>query len=221
MDPVRVRYQTYEFGSTDIHIKSLRDKQQFLDNFGEAEGMGISPSQWPLFGVVWESSEILAEKMLKFDIKGKRILEMGCGMALSSLLLNSRNADITATDYHPEVAAYLADNVKLNNGKHIPFLRTNWDNLEDHSLGKFDVLIGADLLYESQHVNLLTDFIHRHSNPECEVIIVDPGRGHHAPFSKRMVKLGYSHSQYQPPQLDLDKQIFKGRVLTYARESLA
>ncbi len=217
MKPVRIRYQTFEFGSLDIHIKSLRDKQQFLDSFGEAEGMGISPSQWPLFGVVWESSEILAEKMLEFDIKGKRILEIGCGMALSSLLLNSRDADITATDYHPEVASYLADNVKLNNGKEIPFLRTGWENLADESLGEFDALIGADILYERQHVNLLTDFIHRHSKPECEVIIVDPGRGHHAPFSKRMVELGYSHSQYQPPQLDSQKHAFKGQVLTYVR----
>lgn len=217
MKPVRIRYQTYEFGLLDIHIKSLRDKQQFLDSFGEAEGMGISPSQWPLFGVIWESSEILAEKMLGFDIKDKRILEIGCGMALSSLLLNLRNADITATDYHPEVASYLADNVKLNNGNQIPFLRTSWDNLEDESLGEFDVLIGADLLYERQHVNLLTDFIHRHTKPKCEVIIVDPGRGHHAPFSKRMVELGYSHSQYKPQQLDPDKQMFKGQILTYVR----
>ncbi len=217
MNPVRIRYQTYEFGSLDIHIKSLRDKQQFLDSFGEAEGMGISPSQWPLFGVVWESSEVLAEKMLEFDIKGKRILEIGCGMALSSLLLNSRNADITATDYHPEVASYLADNVKLNNGNHIPFLRTGWENLDDDALGEFDVLIGADLLYEKQHIKLLTDFINRHSKPECEIIIVDPGRGHHAPFSKRMVELGYSHNQYKPPQLDPLKQAFKGQVLTYMR----
>lgn len=217
MNTVRVRYQTFEFGSLDIHIKSLRDKQQFLDSFGEAESMGISPSQWPLFGVVWESSEILAEKMLNFDIQGKRILEMGCGMALSSLLLNSRNADITATDYHPEVAAYLVDNVKLNNGNPIPFLRTAWDNVDDNALGEFDVLIGADLLYEKQHISLLTDFINRHSASQCEIIIVDPGRGHHAPFSKRMVKLGFSHTQYKPQQLDPNKQAFKGQVLTYTR----
>ncbi|MEB8434084.1 class I SAM-dependent methyltransferase [Cocleimonas sp. KMM 6892] len=217
MKPVRIRFQTYEFGSLDIHVKSLRDKQQFLDSFGEAEGMGISPSQWPLFGVVWESSEVLAEKMMEYDIKGKRILEIGCGMALSSLLLNSRDADITATDYHPEVASYLADNVKLNNGNQIPFLRTGWENSDDHALGEFDVLIGADLLYEKQHIKLLTDFIHRHSKPECEVIIVDPGRGHHAPFSKRMVELGYSHSQYKPQYINPLRQAFKGQVLTYIR----
>ena len=216
MKPVRVRYQTYEFDGHDIHIKTLRDKQQFLDHFGEAEGMGISPSQWPLFGVVWESSQILAQKMLEFDIEGKRILEMGCGMALSSLLLNSRNADITATDYHPEVANFLSDNVNLNHGKHIPFLRTSWLN-EDDGLGEFDLLIGADLLYERQHVKQLADFIHRHAKPSCEIIIVDPGRGHHAPFSARMIELGYSHSQYKPALIDGIKQSAKTQILTYKR----
>lgn len=216
MKPVRIRYQTYEFDEHDIHIKSLRDKQQFLDNFGEAESMGISPSQWPLFGVVWESSEILAEKMSSYDIEGKRILEMGCGMALSSLLLNARNADITATDYHPEVSKFLPENVSLNNGKPIPFLCTNWLNQED-GLDTFDLLIGSDLLYEEQHIDQLIDFVVRHSKPHCEVIIVDPGRGHHAKFSKKMVSLGYTHNQYKPEFNDPDKAAFKGQLLTYTR----
>ena len=216
MKPVRIRYQTYEFDGHDIHIKSLRDRQQFSDNFGEAEGMGISPSQWPLFGVVWESSEILAEKMLTYDIKDKRILEIGCGIALSSLLLNARNADITATDYHPETANFLSDNVNLNNGKHIPYLRTSWLNEVD-GLGEFDLIIGADLLYERQHVKQLTDFIHRHTKPQCEIVIVDPGRGHHAPFSARMIELGYSHSQYKPVRDDPLIEVAKSQVLTYTR----
>jgi uncharacterized UPF0146 family protein len=36
--------------------------------------------------------------MLKVDINGKRILEIGWGMALVSHVLNSRGADITAMD---------------------------------------------------------------------------------------------------------------------------
>ncbi len=46
--------------------------------------------------------EGLALLMLDYDIKGKRILEMGCGIDLASLVLNSRRADITATDRHPQ-----------------------------------------------------------------------------------------------------------------------
>nr|WP_289054945.1 hypothetical protein [uncultured Psychrobacter sp.] len=54
---------------------------------------------------------------LSVFVAGKRILEVGYGMALSSLLLNHRRADITATDYHPTVEYFLDRNTTLNNNK--------------------------------------------------------------------------------------------------------
>lgn len=217
MSSVRVRYQTIEVGDIDIHVRSLRDRQQFSDPLGEAEALGISSAQWPLFGVVWASSEALANEMLDFAIEGKRILEVGCGMALSSLVLNARGANITATDIHPEVGGFLAENVKLNNGKKIPYLRTGWRDGCD-GLGTFDVVIGSDILYERDHIDLLSEFINRHANRKCEVLLVDPGRSHHAPFSKKMITLGYSHSQRKSENNESLRTPFKGQILRYLRE---
>ena len=216
MSAVRIRYHTYDIGGIDIHVRSLKDRQQFSDNGGRAEALGISSAQWPLFGVVWESSEILAHEMREYDIEGKRILEVGCGLALASLLLNHRNADITATDMHPEAGNYLAENVGLNDGQPIPFIRTGWTDILD-ALGKFDVIIASDVLYEREHVELLCGFIKRHSKPACEIIMVDPGRGHHAPFSKKMIALGFTHQQRKPVHGKYAHEKFKGQVLTYQR----
>ncbi|MCG9697314.1 protein N-lysine methyltransferase family protein [Shewanella sp. Isolate11] len=212
----RLRYQTIEFSSTDIHIRSLWDRQEFSDPLGEANSLGISSAQWSLFGVVWDSSRALASKMSTYDIAGKRILEVGCGMALASLLLNSRNADITATDYHPEAGRFLTENIRLNQGDDIPFLRTDWNNLKD-GLGTFDVIIGADLLYEREHIALLSAFIDRHANPDCEVILVDPCRGNQGSFSKTMSTLGYSHHQTKiEPRNDMSPK-YKGQMLFYKK----
>jgi ETFB lysine methyltransferase len=216
MSSIRVRYQTIEIGNVDIHVRSLRDKQEYSDPLGEAEALGISSAQWPLFGVIWTSSEVLAHEMASYAIEGKRILEVGCGMALSSLVLNSRNANITATDVHPEAGSFLAENVKLNNGNKIPFLRTDWKNTSD-GLGKFDVVIGSDILYERQHIEQLSEFINRHTNPKCEVLLVDPGRSNHAPFSKKMISLGYSHSQRKTEFSDQLSATFNGQILQYLR----
>lgn len=214
----RVRYQTIEFDEFDIHLRSLKDKQQFHDPFGEAERLGISSAQWSLFGVLWQSSRVLAEKMQDFNIEGKRILEIGCGLGLSSLLLNARHADITATDYHPEAGKFLAENVRLNQGDVIPFLRTDWKD-EHSGIGHFDLIIGSDLLYESNHIELLSQFIERHANPGAEVILVDPGRGNHAKFSKEMVKMDFDHNQYKPElEIEEGETPFKGVVLCYKRE---
>jgi predicted nicotinamide N-methyase len=216
MSSLRFQYQTFEFDDFDIHVRTLRDKQQYLDIDNVADKLGISSAQWPLFGIVWPSSEVLAHFMYDFEIKGKRILELGCGIALTSLMLNQRKADITATDYHPEVEAFLLKNIKLNDAVSIPFVRTGWAD-KISNLGKFDLIIGSDLLYEQEHTDLLSGFIDQHAKQKCEVIIVDPGRGRHANFSKKMVKLGYSHKQFKPEQADYLAQEFKGQILRYNR----
>lgn len=78
-------------------------------------------------------------------------------------------------------------------------------------------VFGSDLLYERNHGSILSDFINQHAKPGCEVILVDPGRGNHAQFSKKMVKLGYSHSQNKPENTGYLVQLFRGQILRYKK----
>jgi len=214
--PLRLRYQTIEFGNVDIHVCTLRDNQQFDDPNDVALKLGISSATWPLFGVIWPSSLVLAHHMAGCETAGKRILEIGCGMALSSLLLNQRNDDVTATDYHPEVGVFLERNTELNHGKAIGYQRVDWaDKASD--LGKFDMIIGSDVLYEDEHINLLADFIQKHASPNCEVILVDPGRGRKTKFSRRMETHGFSYTHTKPESTDYLEKPFKGHILRFLR----
>ena len=214
--PVRVRYQTIEVGHKDIHLCTLRDNQQFSDPDGVAEQLGISSATWPLFGVVWPSSLVLANHMLDYDIAGKRILEVGCGIGLSSILLNKRNADITATDYHPKVEHFLNRNAKLNNSKAIAFERVDWAD-ENCDLGLFDLIIGSDILYEDQHVELLANFIARHAKPQCKVILVDPGRGRRNKITNSLQAFGFTDNHIKPEHTDYLEEPFKGDILKFLR----
>ncbi|MES9831026.1 MAG: methyltransferase domain-containing protein [Candidatus Thiodiazotropha sp. DIVDIV] len=216
MTHLRLSYQTIEFGETDIHLCTLRNNQQFHDPDGVAEKLGISSATWPIFGVVWPSSLVLANLIFDYDISSKRILEVGCGIALSSLILNKRSADITATDYHPEAEKFLVRNTLLNEGAPIPFERVDWSDKNDH-LGLFDLIIGSDILYEDQHTELLAKFIERHAKPNCEVILVDPGRGRKSKLASRMIDLGYTSSVYKPEHTDYLSQEFKGHILQFVR----
>lgn len=216
MSKVRVRYQTIEIRNLDIHLKSLRDRQQFDDIDDVAQSAGVSPSSWPLFGVVWDSGVVLAQLMHHHDIAGKRILEVGCGLGLSSLVLNHRLADITATDYNPEAGAFLLANVQLNGGAEIPFFRQDWADL-DQQLGLFDLIIGSDLLYEPDHVHLLSAFIGRHAHPTCECILIDPGRGLQNRFSRQMETLGFRCEISRPDTSTYLKLPYKGKIFHYQR----
>lgn len=214
--PIRFRYRTIELGDVDIHIRTLRDTQQFQDLEPEDDDFGISSASWALSGVVWESGEALAHLMLDYDIQGRRILEVGCGIALASLVLQQRDADITATDRHPEAAAFLRVNEALNDTGEIAFTRADWED-EESDLGRFDLIIGSDLLYERDHIDALAGFIDRHANSECEVIILDPGRGLLAAFAKRMVSLGYEAGRCPPEDLPVFDPPFRARYGHYWR----
>ena len=214
--PLRLRYQTIEVGNTDIHLCTLRDNQQFEDHEGVADALGISSAAWPIFGVVWPSGIVLANHMLDYPIEGKRILEIGCGIALSSILLNGRQADITATDYHPEVEHFLARNTLLNQGRRITFERADW--ADDRSeLGLFDLIIGSDLLYEDEHVLLLAEFINNHAKPRCDVILADPGRGRKTKISVKLAVHGFSNRHTKPVHTDYLEKPFKGHILEFSR----
>ncbi|WDE00631.1 class I SAM-dependent methyltransferase [Thalassomonas actiniarum] len=216
MTNLRMCYQTIEFGKIDIHLCTLRNKQEFHDPEGIAEKLGISSASWPIFGIVWPSSLVLAHHMFDYDIGAKRVLEIGCGTALSSLLLNKQHIDITATDYHPEVESFLNRNTELNGNDRIPFERTSWADNND-SLGRFDLIIGSDLLYEEEHIELLSGFIRAHSNPVCEVIIVDPGRGRKNKLAKSLLEFGYIPSFSKPENTDYLDSDFKGHILKFLR----
>ncbi|MEA3384463.1 MAG: histidine kinase, partial [Campylobacterota bacterium] len=179
-----------------------------------AKDLGISSAQWPISLMLWPSGEILAKLMTSIDIKDKRILEVGCGIALSSLVLNKRLADITSTDYHPSVEGFLNGNTKLNNDNTIPFQRTNWTDTDD-TLGLFDLIVGSDLLYEETHIKSLSNFINNHANKSCEVIIIDPGRGNLNKFTKEMSLFGFSNNINS----DIDKTVYdyKGKIIQYIR----
>lgn len=153
--------------------------------------------------------------MESYKIANKRILEVGCGIGLASLLLNSRMADITSTDYHPSVEDFLEINTKLNDDRDIPFIRTGWID-EDDNLGKFDLIIGSDLLYEQDHFTLLSNFINNHANKNCEVIIIDPNRGLKNKFSRQMESFGFTCTQKIASSAD-NILNYKGTIITYAR----
>lgn len=212
----QVKFETLSLGGLDYRIRSLLDHQQYFDPDGDAERAGISSASWPLFGLVWPSSRILAGAMQSFAVEGKRILEIGCGLALASLVMRRRGADITASDCHPLAGAFLAENLRQNQLPAIPFQTGNWSD-SDPALGRFDLIVGSDVLYERSQPDILSRFIDRHSSPEVEVIIVDPDRGNRSGFNRDMADLGYAHSEQRAENRQVSGEPYKGRILSYRR----
>ena len=178
---VATKTVTVQVGGQDFRLRLLVDRMQRED---------------PFSGVLWPAGVALAEEMSAFPVEGKRILEAGCGLALPSLVLKRRGADITATDHHPEAGEFLRFNAAENGIATVPFKLGSWSEIQ---LGRFDLIIGADLLYEPNHPAQLAAFIARHAAPGAQVIVADPGRRQLSAFHKLMAAQNYARTEKRYP----------------------
>ena len=210
------RLLTVRLGGHDYRIRALSDLQQFADPTGHAHRAGISSALWSLFGQVWPSGRVLAEAMSTFDVAGKRILELGCGLGLSSLVLARRRADIVASDHHPLAESFLAYNAGLNDLPAVVYRDLPW-MVPDATLGSFDLIIGSDILYERDHAVQIAAMMLRHAKPDAELLITDPGRGNSAPFTRAMQAQGYAATEQRSRFNEKDEAPFRGRLLSYRR----
>lgn len=216
MPGYQVKVETVTVGGTDYQIRSLLNLQQYSDPLGEAERAGISPATWPLFGQVWPSSRVLALAMDSLALAGKRILEIGAGLALASLVAHRRHGNVTVSDCHPLSADFLRQNLLLNALTPLPHAPGNWTTANPE-LAQFELIIGSDVLYERNHPGDLAAFIHTHAAAQVEVIIVDPDRSNRTRFCHAMNDLGFSHHEHQAhPRLE-NGEPYKGRFLHFAR----
>lgn len=219
MDRFRVRYQTVEFGDEDIHLRSLRDTQEWDDCDGHAERLAISSSQWSHFGVLWDSAYVLAHLMARYEVGERRVLEVGSGLGLASLVLNRRGANITATDYHPDASAFMAVNTALNDDAPIPFHRVSWAEADDGRLQRFDLLIASDVLYERGQAKPFAAFLLRHAAPRCEIIVVDAGRGHRRDLDRALLDAHFVQDELEIRATDFPGERFRGRTHRYRRSA--
>jgi len=216
------KLETVRGSGADLQMRSLLDRQQYFDPLGEAERAGISSAAWPLFGMLWPSGRMLAHVMQSFDLEGKHILELGCGLGLASLVVQRRGGDITASDKHPLAGEFMRQNALLNLLPLMKYRSADWarTDLVDASLGHFDLIIGSDVLYDRGQPQALSQFIERHASPGAQVLIIDPDRGNRASFTRKMGVLGYSHSQTRLTALPGDGGAYKGRLLSYQRDGV-
>ncbi|QLG88868.1 SAM-dependent methyltransferase [Chitinibacter bivalviorum] len=203
-------------GGADLHVRSLLDKQQFYDPLGIAEAAGVSEACWSLFGQVWPSAQKMADLMQDYALGERRILEIGCGLALASLVIHRRLGDITASDCHPLTETFLNENTLLNAMPTLKYCTGNWgrSNLD---LGEFDLIIGSDVLYERDQPIALAEFIEMHAAPVCEVLIIDPNRGNRSAFNRQMSERGFEMSETIITAPLNDGSAYRGRLLRYLR----
>ncbi len=206
----KTKQETIAINGISLNIVSLANKNQFYDPDKKAEKLGITDGMWPISGLVWPSGLVLARVVSQLNLTNLSVLEVGCGIGIASLIAAYKDADITASDYHPLVKTLLFKNAKGNDIHTIKYIHGNWNHpISNH--GKFDLIIGSDLIYEAADCELLSVYINCHLAAKGKVMLIDPGRRKAGKIKKSMEGLGF---QYKAIKVDEEGKVKKNGTFT-------
>ena len=71
----------------------------------------------PYWAELWPSGLALARVVRRRDVDGLRVLELGCGLAVPSIVAALGGAQVLATDWSPEALEVAAANAERNDAE--------------------------------------------------------------------------------------------------------
>ena len=149
----------------------------------------------PYWAELWPSSVALARHVFEEEhLAGRRAVELGCGVGLPSVVALARGVDITATDHYEAALDFARYNALVNLGLELHTWVLDWHKTRTQSIGYFDLVLVADVLYEQRNVAALTALIPTLLAPGGEVLLADPGRRNAPVFLEEMRDMGFGLS---------------------------
>ena len=135
----------------------------------------VKDERLPYWADLWPSAQILAREVREMRLAGERVLELGCGLGLVALGAALAGAQVTATDYYDDAILFATLNVAAATGTTIAARMVDWTAMPS-DLGRFDVVLTSDVLYEPRYAELVASAITATLRRGGEAIVADPGR---------------------------------------------
>jgi predicted nicotinamide N-methyase len=220
MRTIKVDYRTQitqrKLGNKLYVMETIRNLDEAIDQICEA----LTPEEQkdpfaedlcPYFGILWPAAEGLAIYLNEHPevVKGKTVLELGCGLGLPSIVASHLGGKVLATDFHPDVEEYFRRNCR-HSVVQCDYQRLNWRE-ERTDLGLYDLVMGSDVLYESKHPSEVARGLIKFLAPGGTIILSDPGRSYLQQFVTAMNTEGFK-DELIPLSID-GKDIFVFRFL--------
>jgi predicted nicotinamide N-methyase len=174
---VELEEELVEVGGRELRLLVPPDAEALLDDeaFEHEEYL-------PYWAELWPSGVLLARALDRRELRGARVLELGCGLGVPALAAALAGAEVLATDWSPDAIDLLRTNAERN-GARLEAAVSSWLDPQRALEGApWDLVLAADVLYERRNADLLLDLLPRLGD---EVLIADPGRPHLAGFLER------------------------------------
>lgn len=132
----------------------------------------------PYWAELWPAARALVAA-LPPTLAGMRVLELGAGLGVPSLVAARRGASVLATDWAAEACTLLVTNARRN-ALAIAVEQVDWRAPAAlQRRAPFDLVLAADVLYEARNLAPLAALLSALASP---VLLADPGRRHASEF---------------------------------------
>jgi predicted nicotinamide N-methyase len=166
----RTTSRRVNIGGREIELLSPANADDLI-----SEDDYVMDERLPYWADLWPSAQILAEEVRTMRLDGQRVLELGCGLGVVAIAAALAGADVTATDYYEDALLFARLNAMDATGRTITARMVNWVEMPS-DLGRFDVVLASDVLYEHRYAPLVANAVASTLVRGGEAIVADPGR---------------------------------------------
>jgi predicted nicotinamide N-methyase len=169
---LRTSSETIRIGDVTLALLRPEEPESLLDDDAFANDEFL-----PYWAELWPAGLALA-RALPDQLEGVRVVELGCGLGVPSLVAAARGAGVTAVDWAADAIDLLRENASRNDLT-LELVHADWRSFD----GRFDLALAADVLYEARNVEPLAELLPKLA-PEALVGLA--GRPHEAGFLRRV-----------------------------------
>ena len=126
--------------------------------------------EFPLWAKIWPASWVLAGHLADMPVaSSKKILEIGAGIGLVSIVAAAFGHSITMTDSNPDALQFARANAVINGCPHLPIQMLDWNNplLKD----TVDCIVASEVTYSRENIQPLLRLFKSCLQPKGEVIL--------------------------------------------------
>lgn len=189
-------------GDLQIPLDLIASVDEAVDELCALGERGVDSAEilrlTPYFGTLWPSARGLARWLGEHPtwLRGQTVLELGCGLALPSLVAARLGARVVALDCHPDVPLFLARNAALSQVQ-VEVLQVDWREpgqlaALQRELGDIDLIVGSDLIYEAELATSLPVALDALCRAGARALLADPGRPHLQATVNGMERRGFT-----------------------------
>jgi predicted nicotinamide N-methyase len=164
------QYKTQEkrllLAEKPVILRIVKDPDSLLD--GELHSEKI-----PYWAELWPSAMALSSYIAGLNLRGEAVLELGCGMGLTTIAISYARGTPLAIDYDPDALRFAQHNLNVNHG-HGVFARMDWNALALSC--SFPYIVAADILYERAELPKIGRLLQQYLQRSGQVMIAEPGR---------------------------------------------